>query len=223
MPSSTDIVNLALSLLKSNLQITNLSTEPGAIGKLARLWYPIKRDELLTSRPWSFCKKTFQLVQVATNPTPVWAFSYQEPTDCLFPRRILGVTTNVVGTLSFNLPSNSLTDIGNLYAPQVDTPQSAIPFEVAQGLIFTNQMNAILEYTQQVLSEGSYPPKFTLALAYSLAAEMAPTLTDGDPFGIGSKMESKAKQKYNEAAAEDLNAKVSFQPDAEALRARRGY
>src|ERR1700690_1379973 len=124
MASSTDIVNLALSLVKSNLQITNLPTENSAVEKLARLWYAIKRDELLTSRPWSFCKVTAQLVLVTANPNPVWAFSYVLPGDCLFPRRILGVTTNVTGTLSFNLPSNSLIDIGNAYAPQVDNPQS---------------------------------------------------------------------------------------------------
>lgn len=192
-------------LLKSGLTITNLSTEQTTTAKTCRAFYEIKRDELLTWRPWNFNKITAQGVVVEQNPNPVWAFSYQKPSDCLLMRRILGVSSNTVGTLSFSVPANSLIEVGSLYAPQTDSQYSAVPFEVAENLVFTNQPNALFEYSQSGTAEGTWPPKFVMALAYALAAMLAPTLTDGDPFQLGARCQGESNRLLNEMAAQNLN------------------
>lgn len=205
MPSSTDVCNTALAFLKSGLQITNVDTEQTTTARNCRLLYPLKRDELLTWRPWNWTKVTAQGVVVEQNPNPVWAFSYQKPSDCFLMRRILGVSSNTVGTLSFSVPANSLIEVGSLYAPQTDSQYSAVPFEVAEGLVFTNQPNAIFEYSQSGIPEGQWPAKFVLALAYALASVLAPTLTDGDPFGLGARCAGESNRLLNEMAAQNLN------------------
>lgn len=220
MASKTDIVNIALARLKQNLQITNLDTDFTSVGKLARLLYPLKLDELQSIRPWNFNKTTATLVQVAQNPTPVWAFSYAYPSDCLFLRRILSVIANSVGTLSFQQPSNAIIEMGTVYAPQMDNRQSVVPFEIVNGLIYTNQTNAQAEYTYRNTDEGTWPSSFVTAMSYALAADFAPTLTDGDPYGLTGKMMQLAQAALNSASQQDGNQAVQISPDAESIQQR---
>lgn len=216
MASSTDICNLALKLLKSGLEISNVDTEQTTTAKTCRAFYAIKRDELLAWRPWGFNKTTAQLVEVDTNPTPVWAFSYQVPTNCAFVRRILGVTVNFVGSLDFQTPTSSaLVEVGSLYAPFTDNPQTAVAFEVVGDLIYTNQPNAQAEYSMLAVPEGSWPPKFVLAMAYAMAGVLAPTLMDGDMMGAGQRCEATSNRLLNEMAAAELNQRYRPPPLAE--------
>lgn len=211
---------MALALLKSNLQISSLDTEQTAVAKVCRLFYATKRDELVAYRPWNWNKITEQAVVVEQNPNPVWAFSYQKPSTCLFMRRILSVSTNVVGTLTFNVPSNALIEVGSLYSPYTDTQQSAISFEVAGNLVYTNQPNAMFEFSQRNISEGYWPEKFVLCMAYSLAGIVAPTLTDGDPTGTGLRCEATAKRLLDEMAAANANERMRIQPESEFTKDR---
>lgn len=208
-------MNLALLHLGAGLQITSLTTEQTSVAKSARMIYNIKRDELQAARPWNFNKFTAQLVLVTTAPNPVWAFAYQYPSDCLFARRILGTMTSVVGTPQFQLPANAITNVGNMYAPQVDTASTAVKFEVAEGQIFTNQANAILVYSQRNTNEDSWPQRFVWAMSYAIASVLAPSLTNGDPFGLGPKMAAMAEKTLKEAAREQANERLQIQPPSE--------
>ena len=220
--SATDISNLALQLVRGNLKLNNLNTDTSAAAKLLQVVYPLKQAELLRARPWTFTKAQATLVPLATNPNPVWAFSYTPPTDMLYPRRILGVTQNILLSQAFSPIGNIITDVGTLYAPQTDNNNSIVRFEMMEGVLFTNMPNAILEYSQNVLTESSYPPKFVWALAYAVAAEIAPSLSAGDPFQMAPKLASESKRRFDECAAEEGNQKVWFTPDAEVIRARGG-
>lgn len=219
----TDVCNLSLSLLRGNLRITNFTTGTDATTKLLQLVYPLKQNELLRARPWTFTKQQAALTGVIQNPNPVWAFSYVPPTDMLFPRRILSVMQSTFGTLNTPLPGNSIVDIGTIFTPQVDSTGSIVPFDLMEGLIYTNMPQAVLEYSQNVLTETSYPARFIWALAYAVAAEIAPSLSGGDPFNIMPKLMAEATKRLNEAAAEEGNSKVAKPPDSEFILGRGGF
>lgn len=218
MASKTDICNMALSHLKSGIEITNVVTEQSQAAKACRRYYDTIRDEFQSSFAWNFNKKTAALTWVADNPTTVWSFSYTYPTDCLFARRIASVTVDAQD--SFAAPVNAIAVIGNTTTPVQDTQNSAIPFEVAGTLIYTNMPSAILEYSYRNDDETTWPAKVSIAMSYALASYIAPRMTDGDPFNMVEKMMALAEKKLNEAKAASGNERLRIQPDSEFTRMR---
>jgi hypothetical protein len=219
MSSATDVCNLALMHLKTGLRIGNIATDTTETGLACALIYPLVRDDFQNSRPWNFCKKTASLVPVAQNPNNVWAFSYTYPPDCLYFRRIQALMTTP-GDQNNVVPSSAMVNFGSVTTPQMDTQQSAIAFEVADGLIYTNQPNAIGEYTFRNEDEGTWPVTVVIAMSYAVAAMLAPIVTDGDPFNMIGKMEQLAKIKTDIAAAQNANERMAPPPDSEFTRIR---
>lgn len=218
MASKTDVCNMALSNLKSGIEITNIVTEQSQAAKACRRYYDTIRDEFQSSFAWNFNKKTADLTLVETNPTFVWSFSYTYPTDCLFARRIVSVATD--DTTSFTIPSNALVVIGQTNTPVQDTQNSAIPFEVAGTLIYTNMPSAKLEYSYRHQDEATWPAEISIAMSYALASYIAPRMTDGDPFNMVEKMMALAEKKLNAAKASNGNERMRIQPDSEFTRMR---
>lgn len=166
MSSKTEIANLALSHLGIGVKIANIDTERSEEARAARDYFDISRDAVLRDFDWPFASKIADLALVEADPNDEWGYSYQYPSDCIKLRRILSGIRN-------------------------DTLASRVPFKVAQGdagnVIFTDQVEAQMEYTVRVTSVENFTPDFILALSYRLAIYMAPRTTGGDPFGLGKK------------------------------------
>lgn len=220
MASPTDICNLALLHLKSALRVGNISTGTSEMEQICALVYPIARDKFQASRPWNFCKAIAPLVQTAVNPNYMWAYQYAYFADCLFFRRILPLVSTPGSQTEIVTPPGALVTFGALQAPQDDTEQSAVPFEVAGGFIYSNMPNAVGVYTQRNTNEGSWPAPVVLAMSYVMAEELAPAVTDGDPFNMIEKMQALAKQKTDEAAAANANERMLRQNLSEFTRRR---
>lgn len=220
MSSATDICNLALLHLKSALRVGNISTGKSEMEQICSIVYPIVRDKFQADRPWSFCKKTAALVQTATNPNPVWAYGYAYFPDCLFFRRILPLVSTPGSQTEIVTPPGSLVTFGALQSPQEDVEQTVVPFETDGVTIFTNMPNAVGVYTQRNTNEGTWPAQVVLAMSYAVAEELAPAVTDGDPFQMIEKMRALAQQKANEAAASNANERVVRQSLSEFTRRR---
>ena len=200
MASKVEIVNLALSHLAQGKEIANLETEKSEEASAARRFYDIVRDQILRDFPWPFAKRIVALGLVAENPNSEWAFSYRYPTDCLKARRILSGTRN-------------------------DTLLSRIKYKItgdASGwLIYTDKEEAELEYIAKNDNPQFYPPDFTLAFSYLLAAFMAPRIAGGDAFGLGKNAATLYMITLSQAAAAALNEEqTDSQPEAESITAR---
>lgn len=63
-------------------RITSLEQDTKA-AKLCKERYPILRNEVLESHPWSFATKRVTLAQLAETPEFGWAYVYQLPTNYL--------------------------------------------------------------------------------------------------------------------------------------------
>lgn len=161
LSSTTEIANMAISLLGIAKEIANLDTENSAEAKACRRFYTTIRDAVLADYPWPFATKFATLSLVATSPNDEWGYSYRYPADALRLRRILSGIRN-------------------------DNSDSRIPYKIAQDasgqLIFTDKQSAQVEYTINITTVEFFPADFALALAYRLAGAVASKLTAGDPF-----------------------------------------
>ena len=200
LSSTTQIANMALSLLGISKSIANLDNENSAEAKACRIFYENTRDTVLSDFPWPFAGKFADLALVETSPNDEWGYSYRYPTDALQIRRILSGIRN-------------------------DNQDSRVVYKIASDdsglLIFTDQVDAQIEYTKLITAVEFYPQVFVRAMAYHLAAAIAPRLTAGDPF----KREQRCYQLY-QATLEAAQAKVLDEeqpdnpPESEFIRGR---
>ena len=196
----TEVANLALSHLGQDSEISDLDTEKSKAASAMRRFYPIAAEIALKDFPYSFSTVTEALNLVETNPTDEWAYSYRYPTDCLKPIRIPSGIRN-------------------------ETRQSRIPYQVAKGtsgkLIYTDAVNAELEYIQKVDDPSKWPSDFIMMLSYLLAAFTAPRICGEDPFKMGDKAMKMYQFFKGKTDSSDANEHQPEEPpEAEAIRAR---
>lgn len=187
--SEVGICNMALAHLGISTTIAAL-TDPTQSARACARFYAQCRDAVLRDFPWPFATSIQLLGLVQNNPNTEWLYSYRYPADCLMARRIPDGVSRIA------------------------TPASLVVFREgadANGkLIFTDQADAELEYTVRLADPTLFPPDFVEALAYRIAASIAPQVTGGDPFKLGAR----AMQLYTytlEVAS--LNAANESQPD----------
>lgn len=196
--SEVAICNLALYRVGHTQRIDSL-TEASVAAELCKELYPLCRDRLLESYPWTFAKKRVDLAEVGDEPTN-WEYQYQYPTDCLKVRAIV-----IEGT-------------------RQPTPANKIPFEIMQntvneGLsICTDQDLAEIVYTAKVTNTRMFTPGFVDALAWMLATELiSPLARDPKFISIASQM---APIAFAKASALDAGESQEDYPESEFISAR---
>lgn len=202
MASPVDICNLALSHLGARAQITSISPPDNSVeaGLCAR-FYPMARKEALESAKWSWSKRRVALAAVA-NPSTVWLYAYALPSDCLTPMRILQAAFT---SAAWGMPSAPVTFDDIAVFNEAGTAQ----FEIEGQTLLTNEPEAVLLYTRDVVDPTQYSASFTTFLSYLLAAYLSGPILKGD---VGAKTAGTwrqiAAQTKGEAAAHDANSSV---------------
>jgi hypothetical protein len=155
---TTAQVNLSLLEIGVSQTLTNYCTQGTREARIARLLYETSVRATLTMTPWPFATRYAALVLVAAQPSHAdWAFSYRQPIDCIFPRRIVVVR----GT-----------------AKDPEPPAFMLSSDGSGGLILTNEAAAVLEYTcRPACVAFTGDALFTEALKWHLSAALAPPLT----------------------------------------------
>jgi len=202
MPSETEIANLALSHISAK-EINNLQSEKSNEAASARRFFVQARDQVLRDFPWHFATRFQVLALIEQDPTIEWTFSYAQPSDLIYARRILSGVRN-------------------------DTRMSRVKFRIVQGtssnFIFTDQEDACLEYTVKETNPERFPPDFTNALAWRLAHYMAPRVTRGDPFKLGNRALQHYVLEISRAQATAANeGQIDEIPDSEYIIEREGF
>lgn len=198
--SSTEICNIALSHLGVGKEIANLETENSEEASACRRFYDIALEGTLRDFDWPFATKIADLGLVEEDPNDEWTYSYRYPTDCVKVRRLLSGERN-------------------------DTHQSRQPYRIARDtsgrLVFTDLEDAQVEYTVLVEDPGQYPSDFTMALSLRIAIYVAPRITGGDPFKLGSRAEEMYRVILGKAQASAFNEEQpDVLPESEFIRAR---
>jgi hypothetical protein len=198
--SSTEICNMALSHLKVGKTIANLTTENSEEARVCRTFYETALKETLRDFPWPFATRIAELELVEEDPNTEWAYSYRYPSTCLNFIRILSGVRN-------------------------DTLDSTVKYFISSDddglLIFTNQEDAVAEYTVYISDVLRFAPDFTIAFSYLIASYIAPRVTGGDAFKLGDKALQLYQFKIGKAKANAANEEQrDEQPDSEFIRGR---
>lgn len=191
---------MAISNLGVGKEIANIDTEQSEEASACRRFYDVARDSTLRDFPWPFSTKIVSLSLIESFTTGEWTYSYRYPSDCLDARRILSGDRN-------------------------DTRQSRAPYKVLKDssarIIYTDEENAELEYTERVEDPSFYPPDFQLAFSFRLASLIAPRLTKGDPFNLRKSAMEMYDLEISRAKAGSTNEEQRDEiPDAEFIRMR---
>ena len=201
MASKLEICNLALLHLGHTKTIASID-ERSEEANVLRRFFQITLDTALRDFQWGFATKYFALNLVEENPNDEWLYSYRYPVDCSQARRIVSGNRN-------------------------ESPQDRIVFKIGKDdaglLIYTDQQEAILEYTIK-LSDNEIeilPSDFVTAFSYKLAYFCAPSLTKGDPFKLGASCLDKYFYEISVAKTAALNeTKPDQLPQSEFIRFR---
>jgi hypothetical protein len=200
MSSQIDIYNMALGHLGVTTTVASL-TEPSKERKAMDRFWDAALEATLRDKDWPFTTKFKNPGLIGEEPTVEWDYSYRYPTDCLTVRRIM----------------------------PADGRGSAvrIPFRIARDdtarLIYTDQPEAMIEYTARVSDSSQFPPDFTMALSFRLAAYTAPSLTRGDDNDLGGRALKMYILELGLAGANAYNEEQKDpQPDSEFIRERGG-
>lgn len=200
MSSKTEICNLSLGHLGVGKVISNIETEKSEEANVCNRFYNITVRSLLRGFNYPFANKRDALALVEETPNTEWAFSYRHPSGNLELLRILSGIRN-------------------------DNRDTRVPYKISQDtqglLIFTDEENAVAEYTFFETDPSRYPPDFTIAFSHRLAAFIAPTITDGDPFNLGPAQIQLFLATIKTAQANAIMEEQQEQtPESEFIRAR---
>lgn len=199
--SDTEICNMALGHLGIDADIAALTTDRTPEARACRKFFSTTRRQTLRDYNWPFAKKFADLALVEEEPNDAeWGYSYRLPSDCLMARRVLNGNRN----------------------PSRDNETKFIEGADSSGsLIYTDQEDAVLEYTYLNSTATQYPDDFVMAMSLRLAAVIAPQLTGGDPFKLGVLCLQKYKLEMSMAVANAGNSQRPEEPPmAESIRAR---
>jgi hypothetical protein len=178
--SETQIANMALAHVGNGNQIANLS-EKSNEARACLQFYETCRDEVLGAFPWPFATVITALTLVATDPTTEFAYAYRYPPDALTLHRIptgydrVSAAALCYPMLSCEWPFTRL--LGSCRIVQSAGAQ----------LIYTDQPDALAEYTVREKDPTKFPADFAKALALRLAGDIAPMVTQGDPKNYGDR------------------------------------
>jgi hypothetical protein len=205
--SSTDVANIAMLHLGQTTLIQDLDSDTTTEAKVMRQFYEPTLKEALRAFNWGFAKRyvTLGLVTQDTDddhPNDEWLFSYRYPSNCLLARRII-------------------SGLG----PYKDLQSNEIPFEISADdtgqLIFTDQDDAQLEYTQYIQNPTLWSPDFLMAFTKLLASRSARGVTAGDPGGLTASLYKEYLIEISAAKARSVNEqKRGPGPETDSIQAR---
>lgn len=174
MASVIDICNAAIAHYGGAAQVTAIDPPDGSAeaGRCAR-FFPFSRREMLDMGPWTFAKKRVQLTPVA-NPSTIWAYAYAMPSDCMNAKRILQQPLILSNPLFWPYTQALTVDQLTFF-----DERGSADFQIEGATLLTNEPDAVLLYTVDILDPARFPATFCTALSYLLASYLVGPVIKG--------------------------------------------
>ena len=198
MTANISVVNLALLRIGANT-IANLTTDQSREAVSANLIFEHELRATLRDFPWKFAKRyNDALVLVGGTDTvpvnPDWQYAYRLPADYVMVRR---------------LPT---TGTGRSFEAEPKTFE--VGTDATGALLFTGEVDPNLEYTARIACVVTRADDlFRDALAWRLAASLAPSLAQIDP-------EHPEQRGRGPEHRPDPEQRISHKPNKAAMRER---
>lgn len=216
MASVVDICNAAIAHYGGSAQVTAIDPPDGSAeaGRCAR-FYPMARREMMSLPGLLFNKKRQQLTQT-DNPSSVWTYAYALPSDCLRARRILSQA--LLQSTAF-WPFSEVITVDQL---TFFDERGSADFDIEGQVLLTNEPEAVLLYSVDVLDPARFPPTFVTALSYLLASYLVGPVIKGRPGAqAAAQYRQMATSMARSSAAEDANqSSASAEYFPEGIRVR---
>lgn len=153
--TEVEIYNMALSALGTFSSLA-ATTDRRREAEVCRIWYPLCRDRVLRSAPWSGATAFRRLALLATrddtadwvstDPAPGWTYAYGVPNDFIWPRSLSAYEQFEMSMIAGN------------------------------RVILSNSQSPIMAYTFRQTNVGLWDPELQVAVAYDLAAFISRSL-----------------------------------------------
>lgn len=177
-------------------------------------------SDLIDAHDFDFVERRIALALTTNDRQGEWAYAYALPDEFVAPIRLV---RNYTSTSS---PSVVVTPI--LYWPNVDFAYTPMRYEIANGVLYTDLDEAILQYSTDALEPNKWPPLFAQAVIRTLAARIyRPILGEKADTREWSIKQAAAQRAFDEAVASDLNRgprqRKTFVSEAAVARQAHGY
>jgi hypothetical protein len=204
MASKTDVANLAIGHLGYEEEIANVDSEDSQYAIALRRYHDVALQQMLRDYDWSFATRYAPLALVEEfdedSDVKEWQFSYRYPVDCLKIRKIYSGVRN-------------------------DSLESRVKYTIngddAGRLVYTDEEDAEIIYTENVTAYGRFPPDFLMAFSFKWALYLPNKLLGGDPFKIKEELMQQYMMEVKNARMNDKSEQSFDEPlESEFIRTR---
>jgi hypothetical protein len=205
--TKTQIAQRALTNIGVTTELTDVDTDTSTEAEHIARNYDLDRDAVLRDFPWPFARTYLEPTLAYGDDDEAangdWQYAYRLPDACLAVRRIvtvddrsetipaefeIGRDPDVAGAAAWSgatayVYGDLVSRLSIIYqcilAHTNQQPPSATYWVVVANdkLLFTDQEDAEIEYTAQITDTTEFTVDFIEALAWKIAASIAPPLT----------------------------------------------
>lgn len=208
------ICNEAISDLPAH-PITGLDDERKEARECNRHLNGVVAD-LIGLHDFSFARRRVVLAPVVNDRVGEWGYAYALPDELASSVRLVW---------NYDAANNLMVVTPLMYWPCVDMGYSLLDYVEANGKLYTNLENAVLEYSVDAVEPNKWPALFAQAVIRTLASRIyRPILGEKADTQEQAYKDSKAQRAVNEAIADDLNRNPRRRKEfvSESEMARRG-
>lgn len=207
MSSPVDICNIGLGYIGARTQISSINPPDGSAeaGYCAR-FYPIARKELIEKGSWAFARRRVALAET-TNTSSIWQYAYLVPAGMVNALRVLQLQS--ISSAGISWPT--IADSGGftywLLLDKLFTERGSADFDIENGVLYTNEPEAVLLYTVDVVDSTKFSAMFTTALGMLMASYLAGPIIKGlDGAKVAEAWRNAAMAMCARAEASDANS-----------------
>lgn len=181
--NEVEIVNAALMRIGISDLVTSSdgtlasATSTGQITSKSQFWFPLVRDQMLSSWYWRFARKYALLVEASDGSGPPaeawsteWDSAFTVPADMLRARRFVSGTQAPYATWRYPEDADRLYGYNYKFVVRVHNDVKVLLANVPPAL-------AHLEYTEAITDAERFPSTFAMLLAWRLAVDLAGPLS----------------------------------------------
>lgn len=179
MATEIDICNAGLALLGARSQITSINPPDASAeaGYCAR-FYPIARKELIEGGSWAFAKRRVAMAEV-DNTSNIWQYAYAVPAGMVNALRVVQQRYLVSAGLAWPLVYEPQGMTNWTLVDELFNERGSAEFTIENGVLFTNEPEAVLLYTVDVTDATKFSAMFCTTLSMLLASYLAGPILKG--------------------------------------------
>lgn len=194
MYAKVDLFNLALGALLSTKKIINTDDDTSRENTILNVHWTAAWNASLSDMDLNRTSRQKTLELLVKNPNNLWQFAYKYPADCAFLRR---------------LQSGVVKDDPESHIPKITIDHSGTL------AIYTNQVDAIVEYISNEVNPKLLSAHAGLAVGYQLAMLSAPLISGKGATAIRKQVVDMYRIAVASAKEHDLLENHIFETDQE--------